>query len=320
MLFGKRTTRTYGITVVSAASLYFKGRQLANAERVAMAGIGFAELPEFARHQLQHVLQAVWAESERRRADLRFAPGEIIVSVAGGEVVWGGAPSGPVLEKVGVLCSTLVRTAEFRSGMPHRRRGPPRRSIQEGFKPWLFSASPGSYQFAVAMQRPYESLFQDPGEVVSDFFFRVLHLVCYGSDEDFAEAVPSPEYRATFMKLARNLAPTGTVFDTLKLRASDDTQAIVLNPDVRHSIGERIRGLRAEASHPNEHRTYEGTLRAIHLDQDWLEVVVDGQKRKVSGVGEQVDDVIGPMVNKVVTVYVETDGERHRFLDIELVD
>ena len=123
------------------------------------------------------------------------------------------------------------------------------------------------------------------------------------------------------MKLARNLAPTGKFFETLKLRASDDSQAIVLDPEVRQSIGKRIRGLRGKESHPNKQRTsYEGTLRAIHLDEDWLEVVARGQKMKVRGVGEQVDDVIGPMVNKAVTVYVETDGEKNRFLDIELVD
>ena len=59
--------KTYGITAVSAASLYFKGRRLSDAERVAMAGMRFDHLPQFARHQLRHIMQVVWTEDVRRR-------------------------------------------------------------------------------------------------------------------------------------------------------------------------------------------------------------------------------------------------------------
>lgn len=313
--------KTYGITAVSAASLYFKGRRLADAERVAMAGMRFDQLPQFARHQLRHIMQVVWTEDVRRRADLCFAPGEIIVSVDGGQVVPGGAPLVLVLEKVATVSSVWQRIAEFKSGTPHRRRGPPKKSIQDGFRPWLFHAPPGGYQFAVAIQRPNEELLQEPGDVISGFFFRVLRLVCSGSDKDFAEAVPTPEYRETFLKLARNLAPTGKVFDTLKVKAADDSNAVVLDPEVRQEIGERIRALRDEKPHPSRHNTsYEGTLCALHWDDDWLEVVAKGKRMRVHGVDEQVEDVIGPMVNKMVTVYVETDGAKHRFLDIELAE
>ena len=49
--------RTYGITAVSAASLYFKAGQLDCAERIALASMAFDQLPAFARHQLQHIMQ-----------------------------------------------------------------------------------------------------------------------------------------------------------------------------------------------------------------------------------------------------------------------
>ena len=48
--------RTYGITAVSAASLYFKAGQLDCAERIAVASMEFDRLPAFARHQLQHIM------------------------------------------------------------------------------------------------------------------------------------------------------------------------------------------------------------------------------------------------------------------------
>ena len=61
-----------------------------------------------------------------------------------------------------------------------------------------------------------------------------------------------------------------------------------------------------------------GILRAVHLDQDWLEVTVDNSHLRVDRVGEAVDDVIGPMVNKAVIVRVVTDVRgRHHFRDME---
>ena len=79
--------RTYGITAVSAASLYFKAGQLDCAERIALASMAFDQLPAFARHQLQHIMQVVWAEQERQASGLRFAPGQLIKVVGVGEQV-----------------------------------------------------------------------------------------------------------------------------------------------------------------------------------------------------------------------------------------
>lgn len=63
-----------------------------------------------------------------------------------------------------------------------------------------------------------------------------------------------------------------------------------------------------------------GVLRALHLDKDWLELTVEKELVRVVQVGNQVDDLIGPMVNKPVIVRVSVDGGRRRFLDIELGD
>jgi hypothetical protein len=62
-----------------------------------------------------------------------------------------------------------------------------------------------------------------------------------------------------------------------------------------------------------------GVLRALNLDEDWLEVSVDGKSQSVKGVGEAVDDLIGPMVNREVNVRVQR-GPRNSllFIDIEV--
>lgn len=58
-------------------------------------------------------------------------------------------------------------------------------------------------------------------------------------------------------------------------------------------------------------------LRAVHLDKDWLELAVDNEHLRVDSVGEEVDDVIGPLVNKRVIVHTYVIGQKRKFLDIE---
>ena len=312
--------RTYGITAVSAASLYFKAGQLDSAERIAMASMAFDQLPAFARHQLRHILQVIWAERERHASGLRFAPGQLMVSVSGEHVVTGGAPLHPILDKVKTIDSMHCRTVEFLSHTAFRTSGAPSKEVRENYRAWLFQAPPGSYQFAVAMQQgDTEDMFGSSGEVVADFFFKVLRLGNDGSDEEFAEVVPDARYRETFLKLARNLAPSGKTFDALEVRAADDSQSVRLDQEVRKRLGERIRGLGKPNVDATAHRQiHAGVLRAVHLDKDWLEVAVEGRRPiKVVGVGEEVDDVIGPLINKRVIVHVASDGETDRFVDIE---
>ena len=311
--------RTYGITAVSAASLYFKAGQLDSAERIVIASMAFDQLPAFARRQLQHIMQVIWAERERQASGLRFAPGQLMVSVSGDHVVAGGAPLHPILDKVKTIDSMHCRTVEFLKHTAFRTHGPPSKEVRENYQSWLFQAPPGNYQFAVAMQQgDTEDMSGSHGEVVADFFLKVLRLGCNGSDEEFAGVVPDARYRETFLKLARNLAPSGKTFDALEVRAADDSQSVRLDREVRKRLGERIRGLgKSNVDAVAHRRVHIGVLRAIHLDKDWLEVAVEEGHIKVVGVGEEVDDVIGPLVNKRVIVRVSSDGRTNRFVDIE---
>lgn len=61
--------------------------------------------------------------------------------------------------------------------------------------------------------------------------------------------------------------------------------------------------------HADTETVLRGKLRALHLDKDWLEVVVGGEPRLITGAGEFVNDVIGPMVNQEVRVRVRV-GKR----------
>ena len=315
--------RTLGISAVSAVSLHYKANQLARAESVAVRWLGFEALPAFARDQLRLLLQTIWSEQVRDDARARFAPGQVLVSVQGGEIVAGGAPLDLIADKVKTVQSIFYRTAEFIGGLEHRRRGAPSREIQDSCRPWLFQTAPGSYQFAVAIQEEYQPDMFGPGlpspRDVADCFLRILRVGIEDPEEGLAEIVPPSDYRRTFLKLTRNLAPDGKSCDRLDIRSPAESQVVSLGPDVRRNLGRIIRkaGQEQEAQAQRREESLHGVLRALHLDQDWIELTVGDEHLRIISVGEEADDVLGPLVNKPVVVYVSIAGEKRKFLDIE---
>lgn len=316
-------TRTLGISFVSTISLYYKAAMFERAEELACHWLPAESLPVFAKEQLRNLLQSIWSEQTRKGAPVRFEPGQVLVSVQGGEIVSGGAPLDLIVEKVRTVQSLFHRTAELLSGLAHRRRGAPDKSIQDSCRPWLFQAAPGSYQFAVAIQKEYQqNLFEpalpSPGEV-SDCFLQILQAGIENPEEGLAEVVPNVDYRKTFLKLTRNLAPDGRVCKQLDVTVPGDSRPISLDSSVRRELGQLIRGTRrGDGTADVEPRTLHGILRAVHLDKDWLEIAAEeGPSHRVYAVGEEVDDVLGPLVNKPVIVYVKHMSGKNRFLDIE---
>jgi len=107
-----------------------------------------------------------------------------------------------------------------------------------------------------------------------------------------------------------------------ELRASGETRPVALGVESRVNINQQLREkptVPAMADQVQEE--LRGILRAVHLDKDWLEVVVEGVSMHVVGLQDAVDDVIGPMVNRSVVVRVVRASQgRLTFLDIELVD
>lgn len=316
--------RTLGISAVSTVSLYYKATQVDVAERVAYQWLGSSKLPGFATDQLRDLLRHIWSEQIRQRANVGFAPGQVLVAVKGGEIVEGGAPLDLIVEKVQTVQALFYRTAELLRGLPHRMRGGPTKDVLETCRPWLFQASPGSYQFAVAVQEPRQAPLFGPGEprpqAITDHFMRILRASVEDPEAQLPDVVPDANYRNTFLKLTRNLAPTGKRFGQLEVLSAAETRPLSLLPQTRAVVGQAIRAARfAEAPSEGVEQTVRGVLRAVHLDKDWIEVTVDDAHVRINGVGETVDDVIGPMVNHAVVVQViRPKRGTMRFRDIEL--
>ncbi len=317
--------RTRGITAVSAVALWFKAREYALAEQLAYSMLADPHIPEFAREELRNLVQAIWTQSSMQKADVEFISGQVMVSVKGGEVITGGAPLDLILDKVQTIQSMFYRTIEFLNGISHRRVGRPAKALQDACRPWLFQSAPGSYQFSVAIQKPTQPDFfkQDiEPERIAQHFLEIVSASSGNDAADLEKLVPDENYRSTFLRLVRNLAPTGKTFERIEFRASGETRPVALGVESRVSINQQLSNKPSTPITAGQvHEELRGILRAVHLDKDWLEVVVEGVSVHVVGLQDAVDDVIGPMVNRSVVVrVVRTSQTKLTFLDIELGD
>ncbi len=318
--------RTRGITAVSAVSLWFKAKAYETAEALAYKMMAAGNLPEFATTDLRALLQSIWTEFSKQEAGVTFLPGQVLVSVKGGQVITGGAPLDLIVEKVQTVQSLFYRTIELVKDMPHRVRGAADRLIQDSCRPWLFQTPPGSYQFAVGIEKPKQLDFFDtthPQEI-AERFLQIVAATTTGDLDRLTAVVPNEEYRNTFLKLSRNLAPTskGQTFTDLEIKAAGETRGISLGADTRLQINKSLRALQPKKPvQPGvEAMTITGILRGVELDQDWLEITTDAGKVHVGGVQDTIDDVIGPMVNHRVLVSVLQKGSKYTFVDIEKTD
>ncbi len=317
-------TRTLGVTAVSATALRFKANELNAAEKIALQWLSSGLLPAFATDQLRELVQAIWTRSAMEAAGVTFLPGQVVVSISGGETVVGGAPLDLIVERVQIVQAIFFRTIEFLMGLHHRSKGGPSVEIQDACRPWLFQAAPGSYQFSVAIQRPRQYSLLDEGPTppeVGEKFLSILRAANSDPEGELVSLVPAKDYRSTFLKLSRNLAPTGKNLTKVEVRAAEDVRGsgVLLQVESRKLMNAALRSERAQSPQAQQIQL-RGVLRAVHLDKDWIDLQTQEAPVHITGLPAAVDDLIGPMVNRrVIVSAIQTSGG-YRFVDVEADD
>ncbi len=317
-------TRTIGITAVSAASLYFKAQEFLQARKLAHQWLATDLLPAFAVEELEDLLQVIRFEESRVKSGIQFIEGEVLVSVKGGEVLYGAAPLDLVLRKVDQISKIFYRTTEMLLGRELRKRGNPTQDVKKYCDPWLFQAVPGSYQFSVQVRKPQDhEQLSFPGMSATDVelrldqitkkFLDIIRTATQDPEGELIEVVPQEDYRKAFLKSAQDLAPplTGKTFNQIEIKSSiyDDTRSVVLLPETRSVIKEVLN--KSEPELPEYKITsLKGTLRNLHLDDDWIEINIDGIPQKIYGAGEEIDDRVEPMVNRRIVAEVLERSDR----------
>ena len=311
-------TRTYGITAVSAVSLYFKAFDWEMARTLAHRCLGAERLPAFAYLQLDDLLDSI----KIKQSLISLDDAQMLVSVRGREILPGGAPFDLVISKNQGVKSWLYRTVEYLKGVPHRFRGEPSKYIKESYSPWLFQAAPGSYQFSATVQPVRQLSMLDTNDVspkaIMEEAFDILFACADSPGANLQDSVKDEYYQRTFLKLARDLAPTEKErrYSSIEVSSGSSPESIVLFSGTRSAINGVIRESRPSLP-DGEDKEIRGVLRALHLDDDWIEVSDGTTKWKIERVSEEVDDRIGPMVNHSVVVQAVQTGNRIHFVDLE---
>lgn len=309
--------RTRGIIGYSAATLLFK------AERYAEAGSLAAELltavqDEYAKDQLKVVLSSVWAEEAKRAAGLKFLPGQVVVSISGGQVVVGGAPLETVLKQVKNVQAIFVRVIEFLSELPFQGRAARARVLDELCRPWIFQMPAGSYQFAIAVEERKQLDFFKDGihpEQITDKFMEVIAATSSGDTESLERLVPDPQYRRSFVAMTRRLAPSDGAYDAIRIYSPTSPRSVQLDRVTKRVTSDYLVAASPARAVAAEGKAI-GILRALDLDKDWLIVdTVDGPVR-VTNLVDAVDDYIGSLVNRRVVVDFIRERRSLHFIDI----
>jgi len=161
-------------------------------------------------------------------------------------------------------------------------------------------------------------------EQIAGNFISILALAANEPDASLAALVEDEGYRTTFLKLARNLAPTGRAFSELEIRegAPENEPTAIFREESRTRLDENIkRTLLTAPEIPHQKIQLKGILRAVHLDKDWLELTVRGQPEqhiRIDHTGDIIDHIVGPMINRPVIVDVlRSTAGRYRFQDIQ---
>lgn len=325
---GTSTPRTLGITAVSAAWLWYKGRDPQRAMMLAYRHLSNPDLAAPARAQLEDLVQTLYTDRERQRLTGAFLPGSVTVAVKGENILRGAAPLDLVVEKVKTVQSIFFRVVEWAEGRPLRRRGPPTKDIAGSFEPWLVQEAPGSFQFSVAVKVSDQmDMFTperlDSFDIARKFLDVVTTMASDVTGDASRELVADAGYRGTFRKLIRNLTPPANSRESVLISSKErDDLAVVLDESTRPKLDFVIKSElpKADESVGEQMQEFSGVLRALDLDSDWLKVDIDGGQVTIKELSQAVDDVIGPMVNKTVLVKaVKTGRGDLKFVDIVLM-
>ena len=254
----------------------------------------------------------LWSRS-LRVADLAHG-GTYEVALRGGMVRNTGlAPIDLVLLKFEQLRNLVLRIGEWTIGVPFRVKGPPAEEITDSIIPMVSPATVGSYAFELRLEAravQLELFSRQPvnAQVISAGFLSILDQVAREGPEGVKEQVPDEQYRTAFLRLVRNIAPTGRDLSEIVVKAKGRDVEVRLAPDSRRRIDRALQPRKGDTggSATTIHR---GTLRGLDLDRRHLVLREDDREETLQiDPGASLDDLVGPLVNRRVEVHARRKG------------
>lgn len=301
----------------SAASIALDCGELLVAEQLICRGLLGSPPVEIAE-ELRDLLEQVNFRRHLALRGVKLETNEFQMSIAGGDVGFGIAPTNAFVDRVQTTEKLLYRTAERKAGRPYRERGPAPRPFRGELE--LYLSVPRAASLAVSFTMGHKEQMLLPGldnsAGVVDELLDCLRLFDQLDEKTLKERIQNPAYYVNFVGLARNLAPDGdavklvgfttlrngsTVEVALKTRQSDVPPQLLGRHPRAGSKPVRIKGRLSFADalkHKHQIRL-SGTNEIVHVPEGMM------------------DDIVRPMWGAEVVITGTKSGNRITLVDIK---
>ena len=310
--------RTRSVLAESAVTLWRRAGLIEHAGAAARRLMGLPLTTSVSDYLLDVANEARWAAAAT--AEGRTDAGTYRIALRGGTVRPGGLIAVDlVLVKLEQFRNLVVRVGEWATGMEFRTKGPPPEDLMSSLLPMVSPAMPGSYAFdlrleAKPVQLPLFAGRQVEPATIATAFYDVVESVADMGPAGIDELVTEDVYRTAFLRLIRNIAPSGRDLSEITVAPTDQKRTARLVPDVRRAVGRDLQRRKATTK-PEVSRS--GVLRGLDLDRRHLVLRESGREQSFSIAEEAaLDDLVGPLVNHRVEVVTERRGRWFYVIDV----
>lgn len=310
--------RTRSVLAESAVSLWLRAGLIEQAGAAARRFIGLHLSAGVSDYLLDVANEARWAAEAT--AEGRTHARTYRIALRGGTVRPGGLiPVDLLLVKLEQFRNLVVRVGEWTSGMEFRTKGAPPEGLTSALLPMVSPAMPGSYAFDLRLEgKPQQLSFfadrpVDPAAIATAFYDLVENVADMGP-AGIDQQVTDDDYRTAFLRLIRNIAPSGRDLAEITVAPLDNKRTARLVPEVRRAVGHDLKSKRSTNKNEVSRR---GVLRGLDLDRHHLVLREGGQEQSFQIAEDAaLDDLVGPLVNHRVEVVVERLGRWHYVTDV----
>jgi len=301
----------------SAASIALDCGELSVAEQLICRGL-LGKPPEEIADELRNLLEQVNFKRHLAVRGVKLENNEFQMSIAGGDVGYGIAPTDAFIDRVSTTEKLLFRTAERKAGRPYRERGLAPRPVRGELE--LFVSVPRAASFAVSFRMGHSNQMRLPGldsrQEVVDELLECLEAFNRLDQKVLRHRIPDQAYYRNFVALARNLAPDGESVKVVGFTSSRPAGNVEIQLTTRQAEVPSILG--QPSSIPPKTVRLHGRLSFADALGRKHQICLGTTKKDVVVVPEgMMDDIVRPMWGTEVVVNAKRDGHKLTLVDIK---
>ena len=212
---------TRSVLFRSAASLAYECGEYRESEKlISQALIG--NPPQEIIEELRDLLEQVNFSRHLRLKNISIEKDEMQLSLSGGDIGLGWAPSELFIGRIKDFERVIFRTIERLANKPFREHGSTSKDIQDGFSLFLVAPRAGSFAVTLRLGRQLAFPEMDQTKEIIDEIMHCFRLLSEGKEKDIKERINSDSYYHNFMALAKRIAPDGEKIKQVGLTVQRD--------------------------------------------------------------------------------------------------